>query len=156
MCMRGSQAQPCVFNTFCQGVCNDGGSHVKTSSIYVVPLGIVQTSGVIIYFGDAVTGIRRKKNTLKSTSLCHLCLLTYYRIANYDIEYIFQFRQISQLTRGVLSCYGGNFPLTSELVLGMTRKFTNVNALLSFGHRQGLDSFLKRCISLTKKESFAF
>ena len=28
-------------NSFCQGVCNDGGSHVETSSICVVPLGIV-------------------------------------------------------------------------------------------------------------------
>ena len=28
-------------NTFCQGVCNDGGSHVETSSICAVPLGIV-------------------------------------------------------------------------------------------------------------------
>ena len=28
-------------NTFRQGVCNDGGSHVETSSICAVPLGIV-------------------------------------------------------------------------------------------------------------------
>ena len=28
-------------NTFRQGVCNDGGSHVETSSISAVPLGIV-------------------------------------------------------------------------------------------------------------------
>ena len=36
-----SQAQPLLMyskNTFCQGVCNDGGSHVETSSICAVPL----------------------------------------------------------------------------------------------------------------------
>ena len=38
-------------NTFRQGVCNDGSSHVETSSICAVPLGIVQTSGVIYYVG---------------------------------------------------------------------------------------------------------
>ena len=39
-------------NTFCQGVCYDGGSHVETSSICAVPLGIVETSGVIYYVGE--------------------------------------------------------------------------------------------------------
>ena len=44
-CMWGSQAQPLLMyynNTFHQGVCNDGGSHVEMSLICVVPLGVAK------------------------------------------------------------------------------------------------------------------
>ena len=38
-------------NTFRQGVCNDGGSHVETSSICAVPLGILGKLLQAKYYG---------------------------------------------------------------------------------------------------------
>ena len=44
-------------NTFRQGVSNDGGSHVETSSICVVPLGIIVVSSITfvrhLYVGES-------------------------------------------------------------------------------------------------------
>ena len=60
-------------NTFCHRVCNDGGSHVETSSICAVPLlwalyRLVTSSGVIYYVGESGAALVTTINSvLKST-----------------------------------------------------------------------------------------